>query len=93
MQFYRIMRRNYKLLLLVLLVAFASCSFTTKTFDDPNKDRLLVQLISYVLENGHFQPKDINDEFSEQVFEDYLKQLDPFKRYFYPLYIKIVKLS
>ncbi len=88
MQFYRIMRRNYKLLLLVLLLAFASCSFTTKTFDDPNKDRLLVQLISYVLENGHFQPKDINDEFSEQVFEDYLKQLDPFKRYFYESDIK-----
>ncbi|OMP31828.1 carboxy terminal-processing peptidase [Mangrovimonas sp. DI 80] len=82
------MRRNYKLLLLVLLLAFASCSFTTKTFDDPNKDRLLVQLISYVLENGHFQPKDINDEFSEQVFEDYLKQLDPFKRYFYESDIK-----
>lgn len=77
------MKRNYKLLLLVLLLAFASCSFTTKKFQDPNKDKLLIQLITYVLEEGHFSPQDINDEFSEAVFTDYLEQLDPFKRYFY----------
>lgn len=77
------MKRNYKLLLLVLLLAFASCSFTTKKFQDPNKDKLLVQLITYVLEEGHFNPQELNDTFSESVFYDYLEQLDPFKRYFY----------
>ena len=83
-----IMKRNYKLLLLVLLLAFASCSFTTKKFSDPDKDKLLVQLITYVLDQGHFSPKDLNDSFSEQVFDDYLEQLDPFKRYFYESDIK-----
>ena len=82
------MKRNYKILLLVLLMAFASCSFTTKKFSDPDKDKLLIQLITYVLEQGHFSPKDINDGFSEQVFKDYLEQLDPFKRYFYASDIK-----
>ncbi len=82
------MKRNYKLLLLVLLMAFASCSFTTKKFEDPNKDKLLIQLITYVLEQGHFNPKEINDDFSENVFKDYLDQLDPFKRYFYESDIK-----
>ncbi|MCK7590271.1 carboxy terminal-processing peptidase [Subsaxibacter sp. CAU 1640] len=77
------MKRNYKLLLLILLMAFASCSFTTKKFEDPDKDKLLIQLITYVLEQGHFTPKDINDDFSEHVFNNYLDQLDPFKRYFY----------
>lgn len=83
MPIYRIMKRNYKVLLVVLLLAFASCSFTSKTFDDPDKDKLLIQLISYVLEQGHFDPKEVNDDFSANVFEDYLTQLDPFKRYFY----------
>ena len=69
--------------LLVLLLAFASCSFTTKKFQDPNKDKLLIQLITYVLDKGHFSPQDINDDFSKEVFTDYLEQLDPFKRYFY----------
>jgi len=77
------MKRNYKLLLLVLLLAFASCSFTTKKFEDPNKDKLLIQLITYVLDKGHFSPQELNDSFSEEVFNDYLEQLDPFKRYFY----------
>lgn len=82
------MKGNYKFLLLALLIAFASCSFTSKTFDDPDKDKLLIQLITYVLDQGHFNPQDINDDFSENVFEDYLNQLDPFKRYFYESDIK-----
>ncbi|WP_412559989.1 carboxy terminal-processing peptidase [Winogradskyella sp. MIT101101] len=82
------MKGNYKFLLLALLIAFASCSFTSKTFDDPDKDKLLIQLITYVLDQGHFHPQDINDDFSENVFEDYLNQLDPFKRYFYESDIK-----
>lgn len=82
------MKRNYKLLLLVLLLAFASCSFTTKTFQDPDKDKTLIQLISYVLDQGHFSPQEINDKFSEEVFNNYLKQIDPFKRYFYASDIK-----
>ncbi len=76
------MKKRVNILLLVLMVAFASCSFTTKTFEDSDKDKLLVQLITYVLEQGHFNPKDMNDEFSKGVFTDYLEQLDPFKRYF-----------
>jgi len=77
------MKRKYNILLLTLLLAFASCSFTSKTFEDDDKDKLLVQLISYVLKEGHFDPKELNDEFSEGVFQDYLDQIDPFKRYFY----------
>ncbi|WP_223032822.1 carboxy terminal-processing peptidase [Hanstruepera marina] len=77
------MKRNYNILVLVLLLAFASCSFTTKTFSDPNKDKLLLQVITYVLERGHFDPQDMNDEFSMEVYSDYLDNLDPLKRYFY----------
>ena len=82
------MKGNYKFLLLALLIAFASCSFTSKTFDDPDKDKLLIQLITYLLDQGHFDPQDINDDFSANVYEDYLNNLDPFKRYFYDSDIK-----
>ena len=77
------MKGNYKFLLLALLIAFASCSFTNKTFDNPDKDKLLIQLITYLLDQGHFDPQELNDEFSASVFDDYLIQLDPLKRYFY----------
>ena len=86
-----IMKRKFNLVLLVLLLAFASCSFTSKTFEDPDKDKLLIRLISYVLEEGHYSPKEFNDEFSEKVFDGYIKQLDPYKRYFYESDIKEFK--
>ena len=82
------MKGNYKFLLLALLIAFASCSFTNKKFDNPDKDKLLIQLITYLLDQGHFDPQNINDNFSENVFEEYLNNLDPFKRYFYASDIK-----
>ncbi len=79
----KIMRGNYKILLLMLLLAFASCSFTTKTFSNPDRDKLLVQVITYVLQQGHFDPIAMNDEFSEELFSDYIETLDPVKRYFH----------
>lgn len=70
-------------MVLLLFMAVASCSFTTKSFDDPNKDKLLIDLITYVLNQGHFDAKDINDEFSKEVYKDYLESLDGSKRFFY----------
>ncbi len=78
-----IMKRNYKVLLLLLLLAFASCSFTTKKFSNPDKDKLLVQIITFVLEQGHFDPLEFDDAFSEELFKDYIEVVDPVKRYFY----------
>lgn len=74
------MKRNIKLIAVALLFSAASCSFTTKNFDDPDKDKLLLDLISYVLERGHYDAKDMDDTFSEGVFDDYMDALDPFRR-------------
>ena len=80
--------KHINIFLLSIFVALASCSFTTKTFDNPDKDKLLMQLITYLLEQGHFQPKDFNDEFSEEVYTRFLKTIDPYKHYFYTSDIK-----
>lgn len=77
------MKRNPKILVVLLLMAVASCSFTTKSFDDPDKDKVLIDLITYVLNQGHYDAKDVNDEFSKGVYKDYLKNLDGSKRFFY----------
>lgn len=69
--------------MLTVIVSAASCSFTTKIDNDPDKDRILIDLISYVLSKGHYDAKDINDDFSKNVFVDYIDALDPLKRYFY----------
>ena len=84
----RYMKRNLKILVLAVLMAATSCSFTTKKFDDPNKDKLLIDLITYVLSQGHYDAKDINDDFSAKVYQHYIESLDPSKRFFYKEDIK-----
>ncbi|MEX0361924.1 MAG: carboxy terminal-processing peptidase, partial [Allomuricauda sp.] len=76
------MKKNFTLALLVILVAVASCSFTSKSFENDDKDKLLLDLITYVLERGHYEPKNLNDSFSSNVFDDFVDILDPTKRYF-----------
>ena len=76
------MKSNFKILLLTVFVAAASCSFTTKEFNDPDKDKLLLDLISYVLQKGHYDSKDIDDAFSAEIYKDFINNLDPLKRYF-----------
>ena len=76
------MKRKYNIILLVLLLAFGSCSFTAKVDDDPDKDKLLIQIITLALDQLHFEPKELNDAFSAEIYSDYLELVDPLKRYF-----------
>src|SRR5690606_21054851 len=76
------MTKNLKVLFLTAILAVASVSITTKEFNHPDKDTLLLNLITYMLHEGHYDPKDISDEFSADVYENFIKGLDPLKRYF-----------
>ena len=78
----QLMKKNFKVLLLAVFVAAASCSFTTKNFDNPEKDKLLIDLVTYVLEKWHYASPSIDDTFSEAVFTNFIDGLDPIKRYF-----------
>ena len=50
--------------------------------EDPKKDKLLIEIISYVIEKGHYDPREINDNFSEKVYMNYLENLDGQHRFF-----------
>lgn len=86
MKLYTYMKRNYKIALLGLLLAVASCSFTTNNKVDPDpddgKDEILVELVNLVLNRYHYQPKNIDDDFSHLIYDDYLKSIDARKRFF-----------
>lgn len=47
-----------------------------------NKNQSIQQTILRVIEEGHYQPKDINDDFSKRVFERYLEMSDFGKLFF-----------
>lgn len=77
------MRKAYKFLIPVLALFITLSSFTTNPVkNDPDKDKVLISVINYMLTNGHYVPKDMDDDFSEHVFKSFIEGLDPSKRYF-----------
>jgi carboxyl-terminal processing protease len=83
------MKRNYKILLLVALLAGCLWSFRgsiapidVSAKDDPDKDKLLIELLTFVIERGHYDPAAIDDNFSKGVYKSYIESLDPSKRFF-----------
>ena len=77
------MKRNYKIILLVTALSAVLWSFIpSKKVEDPEKDKLLLELLAYVLEKGHYSPSEINDNFSKQVYKKYINGIDPTKRFF-----------
>lgn len=77
------LKNNVALGVMTLLIATASCSFTNKVDPgDKEKEELLIYVITNVLKRNHFSPADLTDQFSEDVFKNYINDLDPAKRYF-----------
>jgi carboxyl-terminal processing protease len=78
------MKRNYKILLIIVALSVGLWSFMPKQkmSSDPEKDKLLLELLTFVIEKGHYNPAAIDDAFSKGVYKDYLNALDPSKRFF-----------
>ncbi len=74
------LRSNYLFVIFpLLLIGFA---ITNKKFSDPNKDRLLMEVVKYVVEKGHYKKISIDDNLSENLYHSFIKQLDNQKRFF-----------
>ena len=77
------MKRNYKIIGVVAVLSIALLSFfPLKEKNDPEKDKMLIELLTFIVEKGHFDPKDIDDNFSKGVYTEYINGLDPSKRIF-----------
>jgi carboxyl-terminal processing protease len=76
-----------KSLLIILVLMLGGSIFyavqSSATRNEPtNRFERILQLIGEFLEEGHYNPKKIDDEFSKTVFTKFLKDLDGDKTYF-----------
>ena len=69
-------------LTLFLLVNHTSVATELTNTNDPEKDKILITVLNYMLTRGHFVEKQLDDTFSLEVFENFIDGLDPSKRYF-----------
>ena len=79
------MKTKFKLSIPFLAILLLANTFTTNASEkstDPEKDKILIYVLKNILSRGHFVVKDINDDFSEHVFNEFIEGLDPNKRYF-----------
>lgn len=85
------MRKNFKVILAVVALSAFLWSFMPKRQHDPEKDKMLLDLISFVIEKGHYNPTVMDDKFSKGVYDDFLDAVDPSKRFFIESDIKEFK--
>ena len=77
------MKKNIFILFFLGIISFASCSFTDKKFEQSaDKEKLLMEIIQYMISRGHYDRQSLDDTYSKRVFKGYLQYLDPQKRYF-----------
>lgn len=78
------MKRNYKILITLVLLSVTLFAFRNNGFTNnvSEKDKMLLELLNFVIEKGHYSPSKIDDDFSKGVYKDYLEALDPTKRFF-----------
>ena len=58
------------------LLLFTHVSVYCLNIQNPSKDKLLIEIVSYVLNKGHYSPSQINDQFSEEVYKNFLNGVD-----------------
>src|SRR3954465_9890610 len=73
-------------LLIVMVLAGIFLAFntmgTSNKSNPPSKYEKILQVVGEILTQGHYSPKDINDDFSKKVYAKYFEELDPDKNLF-----------
>src|SRR4051812_9929223 len=73
------MFKNKKLILLAAIAATALVSYTT--FVQSNKYEAIDEKLIQSLNSVHYEPKPVDDNFSEKVYKLYIQRLDYNKKF------------
>jgi len=81
-----VQKNKWKFLATIVLVGGIFFAFNTfnKTSNEPTeiRHRKLLSTIGHLLESEHYNPRKIDNQFSKEVFDGFLKVLDPEKNLF-----------
>ena len=70
--------------IIVTILSLTIFGFTLKKnkLSDPDKEKVLLEIVKYVVERGHYNSIELDDNFSVKIFDDFISKLDPQKRFF-----------
>src|SRR5688572_25459381 len=74
------MKKNKIVKAFMISLAFGLLSFTIATFS-VDRNQIILDIVMSGLNNAHYSPKTVDDNFSEKFFDYYLKRLDYSKKF------------
>ncbi|MBR66140.1 MAG: tail-specific protease [Flavobacteriaceae bacterium] len=76
------MSLRFSLIITILSLAIFGFTLKKNKLNDPEKEKVLLEIVKYVVERGHYNSIDLDDNFSVKIFDDFISKLDPQKRFF-----------
>ncbi len=76
------MKMKLVISILVLLLFNGSIGVAQSQNKKEEEDKLIIYILNAVLTRSHYVEKDLNDDFSEYVYNEFIDALDPMKQYF-----------
>lgn len=77
------MKTKFIIPFLTIALLFSNSIYSnTISEEDPEKDRVIIYVLKNILSRYHYVQKDLDDDFSEHIYNTFIDGLDPSKRYF-----------
>ena len=76
------MSLRFSLIITILSLTIFGFTLKKNKLSDPEKEKVLLEIVKYVVERGHYNSIDLDDNFSVKIFDDFISKLDPQKRFF-----------
>ena len=76
------MKLRFSIIITILSLAIFGFTFKKDKLIDREKEKVLLEIVKYVVERGHYNSIELDDDFSVKIFDDFISKLDPQKRFF-----------
>ena len=76
------MSLRFSIIITILSLTIFGFTLRKNKLSDPEKEKVLLEIVKYVVERGHYNSIDLDDNFSVKIFDDFISKLDPQKRFF-----------
>ena len=76
------MKLRFSIIITILSLTIFGFTFKKDKLIDPEKEKVLLEIVKYVVERGHYNSIELDDDFSVKIFDDFISKLDPQKRFF-----------
>ena len=76
------MKLRISIIITLLTVVIFGFKLKNEKFNDPDKEKVLLEIVKYVVERGHYSSIELDDDLSLKIFDDFINKLDPQKRFF-----------